>query len=285
MSGVFQRWMINWDITHRPSSAYFPHSNNRAETAAKSSKRMLQDCVSRAGSTDNNKFVKAILQYRNTPHQDCRRLPAQMVFGRTLRVYIPCLPYKYAASADWLKARSWPETPINLKICQSGLLWPYRTKWDKTGVVMEVKPHEQIAVKVDGNRRLTLRNRRFVRELDTGKTSSEDCHLMTSDTSALTPRLGKTRQIAVTPSMWPAPQTPSSVPIQPEQTGYEAPAPISELSSRSLADIQVNFAQPRSGGRCRGRSCSGQGTRRSSTPRRPNSTTCQAKEAQREVLV
>ena len=81
MSGVFQKYMKDWDITHRPSSAYFPHSNNRAERAVKLSKRMLQDCVSRAGSIDNDKFVKAILQYRNTPHQDCRRSPAQMVFG------------------------------------------------------------------------------------------------------------------------------------------------------------------------------------------------------------
>ena len=38
--------------------------------------------------------MKAILQYCNTPHQDCRRSPA-------LRDHIPCLPYKYAASADW----------------------------------------------------------------------------------------------------------------------------------------------------------------------------------------
>ena len=37
----------------------------------------------------------------DTPHQDCTRSPAQMVFGRTLRDHIPCLPYKYAASADW----------------------------------------------------------------------------------------------------------------------------------------------------------------------------------------
>jgi hypothetical protein len=27
MSGVFQKWMKDWDIMHRPSSAYFPHSN------------------------------------------------------------------------------------------------------------------------------------------------------------------------------------------------------------------------------------------------------------------
>jgi hypothetical protein len=36
---------------------------------------------------------------------------------------------------------------------------------------MEVKPHEQIVVKVDVSRRLTLRNRRFIRELDPRKTS------------------------------------------------------------------------------------------------------------------
>ena len=62
---------------------------------------MLQDCVSRAGSINNDKFVKAILQYRNTPHQDCRRSPAQMVFGRTLGITSLCLPYEYAANADW----------------------------------------------------------------------------------------------------------------------------------------------------------------------------------------
>ena len=70
MSGVLQKWMKDWEITQRPSSTYFQHSNNRAETAVKSSKRMLQDFVSRAESIDNDEFVKDILQYRNTPHQD-----------------------------------------------------------------------------------------------------------------------------------------------------------------------------------------------------------------------
>ena len=35
------------------------------------------------------------------------------------------------------------------------------TKWDKTGVAVEVRPHEQIVVKVDGSRRRTLRIRRL----------------------------------------------------------------------------------------------------------------------------
>ena len=106
MSGVFQKWMKDWDITHRPSSAYFPHSNSRADTAVKLSKRILQDCVSRAGSIDKCKFVKAILQFRNTSNQDCRRSPAQMVFARTLRDHIPCLYYKYAGNATGASHRS-----------------------------------------------------------------------------------------------------------------------------------------------------------------------------------
>ena len=39
------------------------------------------------------------------------------------------------------------------------------TKWDKTGVVLENKPHSQVLVRVDGSRRVTLRNRRFIKEL------------------------------------------------------------------------------------------------------------------------
>ena len=39
------------------------------------------------------------------------------------------------------------------------------TKWDKTGIVVVVWLHKQIVVKVDGSRRLTIRNRRFIREL------------------------------------------------------------------------------------------------------------------------
>jgi hypothetical protein len=56
------------DVIHRPTSAYFPHSNSRAELAVKSTKRMLQDCMTRNGSIDNDKFLRAVLQYRNTPH-------------------------------------------------------------------------------------------------------------------------------------------------------------------------------------------------------------------------
>ena len=39
------------------------------------------------------------------------------------------------------------------------------TKWDKTGVVVENKPHSQVLVRVDGSRKATLRNRKYVKQI------------------------------------------------------------------------------------------------------------------------
>lgn len=36
-------------------------------------------------------------------------------------------------------------------------------RWDRTGTVMEINPHNQYSVRVDGSRRLTTRNRQFLR--------------------------------------------------------------------------------------------------------------------------
>jgi len=36
-------------------------------------------------------------------------------------------------------------------------------KWDRSGVVMEVLPHDNFVVQIDGSRRLTRRNRKFLR--------------------------------------------------------------------------------------------------------------------------
>jgi hypothetical protein len=101
----------------------------------------------------------------------------QMVFERTLRDHIPCMPYKYATSAYWwvsqeLKERMMAKsrevgkeyearrletqfigTPVAIQN-QSGR---YPNKWVKTEVIMEVKTHEQIVIQVDESGKLTLR--------------------------------------------------------------------------------------------------------------------------------
>ena len=123
----------------------------------KSTKRMLQDCLIKSVNIDNNKFLIAIIQYHNTPHQDCWKSPAQMVFGRALRYYIPAMPYKYAPLADWCLSqelrerllanfmekdrdklarhtKQLEELPVGTPVVIQNR---YPTKWDNTGVILE----------------------------------------------------------------------------------------------------------------------------------------------------
>ena len=38
----------------------------------------------------------------------------------------------------------------------------YPTKWDKTGVIIEVHQYHQYVIRVDGSGRITIRNRKFL---------------------------------------------------------------------------------------------------------------------------
>ena len=40
----------------------------------------------------------------------------------------------------------------------------FPTKWDKTGIVVEVRQFDQYIIRVDGSGRMTLRNRKFLRQ-------------------------------------------------------------------------------------------------------------------------
>jgi hypothetical protein len=106
MSEVFQKSLKAWGIRHRLSIAYNPHSNCRVKLAVKVGKKLLRDNTGHGGSLDTDKIMKAVLQYRNTPMQDCRRSPAQMVFGRQMRDFIPSLTCKYEPPRTGLSLRS-----------------------------------------------------------------------------------------------------------------------------------------------------------------------------------
>ncbi len=89
-----------WGINQRISSAYFPHSNTRAEVGVKTVKRMLRDNLGQDGSVDTVKFARALLEYRNTPDRDTGMSPAQVVFGRQIRDFVPVKPGKYETRKD-----------------------------------------------------------------------------------------------------------------------------------------------------------------------------------------
>ena len=67
----------------------------------------------------------------------------------------------------------WNEHSKQLKPLQVGDLVriqnqfrPHPLKWDRTGVIVEVKQHDQYVVKIDGSSRSTLRNRKFLRRYE-----------------------------------------------------------------------------------------------------------------------
>ena len=65
-------------------------------------KRMLRHNMGAGGASDSKTFAKAILEYRNTPDRDTGRSPAQVVYGRQLRDFVPVQPGKYRPRAEWL---------------------------------------------------------------------------------------------------------------------------------------------------------------------------------------
>ena len=88
-------------VTHRISSTYFPHSNQRAEQGVKSAKRMLRDNICGDGSLNNDRFLRALLLHRNTPDRDTGPSPAQIIFGRLIRDFFPIKAGNLKIHPEW----------------------------------------------------------------------------------------------------------------------------------------------------------------------------------------
>ena len=103
-----------------------------------------------------------------------------MVFGRHMRDFIPSFQYKYEPAKDWFVMQQYRERTLALKRDSDNKRWSKKTrdldtlevgisvqnqtgtnptKWDNTGVILKNKPYPQVMIKVDGSRRITMRNR------------------------------------------------------------------------------------------------------------------------------
>ena len=198
VSNAFEEFLRVWGVKHRLSSAYHPQSNGRAEVTVKSMKRLLRDNVDCSGKLNTDAVMCGILQIRNTPEGDSGLSPARILFGRTLRDTLPLCPpipsrttifdNDSGISSVWKDVWSAKEHALKAQLAKqveklesgSHELKPlqvgdivrvqnqtgtYPKKWDKTGVVMQVGDYDKYIVRIDGSRRLTLRNRRFLRKL------------------------------------------------------------------------------------------------------------------------
>ena len=61
-------------------------------------------------------------------------------------------------------AHNLPKLNPNDRVFVQNQSGPHLNKWDRLGVVVEIKPFDQHVIKLDGSGRLTLRNRRFLRK-------------------------------------------------------------------------------------------------------------------------
>ena len=145
-----------------------------------------------SGSLDSDKFLKALLQLRNTPDPDCRISPAEIIFGRPIRdafSFINRLE-KYSNEAiqpTWREAWAAKESALRTRFFKTSeklnqhaqkleklsigdrCLVQNQTgnnpkRWDRTGVIMDIGQHDQYSIKIDGSGRVTTRNRQYIRK-------------------------------------------------------------------------------------------------------------------------
>ena len=107
-----QKFLKDWGVKHRLSSAHFPHSNQRAELGIKTAKRMLRENVATSGSLDTDNFKRALLTHRNTPDRDTGRNQVQVIFGCQIRDFLPIKPNQYKPRKKWLSTSNMRELAL-----------------------------------------------------------------------------------------------------------------------------------------------------------------------------
>ena len=183
-----QQFLRTWGVTHRVSSAYHPHANLRAETAVKSMKRLITNNSGRSGTLNTDKLAAALLNYRNTPDRDTNLSPAQILYARQLNDALPTNPANLKLRPEWVLTAEARERALSKRhlarhvdlLSKSKPLKPLAlhdivqvqnqrgspaNKWDLSGQVIEVLPHDAYLIKIDGSGRLTKRNRQFLRPI------------------------------------------------------------------------------------------------------------------------
>ena len=202
-SSEYKTFLRTWDVQWRLSSAYYAQSNGRAEAAVKSAKRILLGNINKVtGALDTDAAARAIMTHRNTPAQGIGISPSVMLFGRPLRDHLPNFDRQLRPEWDTIaesremalaKRVTQPITNIgreleSLKVgdCvqvqnQTG---NHPNKWSSTGIIAGVLPYRQYQVVIDGSRRVSLRNRRFLKKI---LPVSRKVFDLTPDTNAVVP--------------------------------------------------------------------------------------------------
>ena len=85
-SREFEVFTQEWGIDHVTSSPNHQQTNSKAEAAVKIAKTLIEKCV----HSGSDQYL-ALLELRNTPRQDTKASPAEMMFSRKLNSVIPAI--------------------------------------------------------------------------------------------------------------------------------------------------------------------------------------------------
>lgn len=174
-SDEFQRFLLDWGIRHRVSSAEYPQSNGLAEVTVKTVKHLL---LKTGGFASSPEFLEGLLGYRLTPRGGGRS-PSEMIFGQSVRSRVPMLtaarldPAVTAADhvarteavAAKAKARVDARARDLPELAKGDRVWVQSERdkrWRKTGKILRRGNHRDYWVQMDQGGRV-LRTRRALR--------------------------------------------------------------------------------------------------------------------------
>ena len=182
-----RNFLQSWGVRQRLSSAYYPQSNGRAESAVKTAKRLLRGHTGPSGSLDTDAFIRALLQHRNTPDASGMS-PAYILFGRQLpdglrftnvldkfndarvhpvwrdtwRLREAANRHRFYRQCRITNARARPQAPLS-QGARVLVQNRHDKTWSKSGRVVEILPHGAYRVMVDGSRRVSQRTRQHLK--------------------------------------------------------------------------------------------------------------------------
>ena len=266
-AAITKEFLKSWCVHHRISSVANPHSNNRAEVAVKTVKRMLMANTSPTGSLNVDAFQRAMLIYRNSIDPETKTSPAMIIFGHPTRDPIPIPLGCYCPHQTWQETMTnrekalakrhskekekWTEHTRDLQplkiadhVYLQNLMGNQPLRWERTGVVIEVKPFNQYVVRLDGSGRVTLRNRKHLRKFTPFVTTRDilTFQIPQQPITASKPSKSATPALFGPPTMPPRESTISEVSKEPSVTPQQPVAPEDHPPQNEALDD--NSTQP-----------------------------------------
>ena len=194
-------------------------------------------------------MARALLSHRNTPDSLTGLSPAQVIFGRALRDFLPASPGRYVPRAEWrltatnreiahakrhvrteeslgARSRKLPDLSVGDTVSVQDQVGHTPRRWSKTGTVVEISGHDAYLVKMDGSNRLSKQNRQFLHRLTPFKCDTDEVYDLAS------------------PSVIPVPCIDAPDPLEDIPIAEQSPEPMTRTSSHEHSSSSMPNTGP-----------------------------------------